>query len=135
MNIRNATDGQIAELMGDIATDHDARVMRQILTALDIVDTRDVSDHLWMDLLSIATRVTTPSDGPSYEVDVIMADPETGRWYTTPVCVGTVSRQAWDSMTDTGMVHYDTYETRADGVTTVTRAILVVSATAAQVAA
>lgn len=131
MNIFNATDGQIAELMGDIATDHDARVMRQILTALDFVDTRDVSDSLWMELLSIVDCVTTPSVGPTYEVNVIMADAETGRWYTTPVRVGTVSREAWDAMTDTDTVHYDIYETRGeDGVTTVTRAIAVVQGAA-----
>ena len=133
MNIFNATDDQIAQLMGDIATDHDGRVMRQILTALDFVDTRDVPDNLWMDLLSIATHVTTPSDGPTCEVRVVMADPTTGRWHTTPVRVGTVSREAWDSMTDTDTVHFDTYQTLgADGVTTITRAIAVVQVAAVE---
>jgi len=58
MNIRNSTDGQIAELMGDIATDHDARVMRGMLTELGFEDTTDVPDHLWDDLLIALAEAT-----------------------------------------------------------------------------
>ena len=58
MNIRNATDGQIAELMGDIATDHDARVMRGMLMDRGFEDSTDVPDHLWIDLLIAVAEAT-----------------------------------------------------------------------------
>ena len=58
MNIRNSTDGQIAELMGIDATDHDARVMRGMLVELGFEDSTDVPDHLWNDLLIAVAEAT-----------------------------------------------------------------------------
>jgi hypothetical protein len=51
MNIFNATDSQIAELMGIDATDHDARVMRGMLVERGFEDSTDVPDYLWNELL------------------------------------------------------------------------------------
>lgn len=61
MNIRNSTDGQLAELMGIDATDHDSRVMRGMLVELGFEDTTDVPDPLWDDLL-IAVAEATAAD-------------------------------------------------------------------------
>jgi uncharacterized caspase-like protein len=58
MNIRNSTDGQFAELMGIDATDHDARVMREMLTELGFEDTNDVPDPLWNNLLVAVAEAT-----------------------------------------------------------------------------
>jgi uncharacterized caspase-like protein len=58
MNIRNSTDGQFAELMGIDATDHDARVMREMLVELGFEDTTDVPDGLWSDLLIAVAEAT-----------------------------------------------------------------------------
>jgi hypothetical protein len=57
MNIRNSTDNQFAELMGD-ATDDDARVMREMLIELGFEDTNDVPDPLWDDLLIAVAEAT-----------------------------------------------------------------------------
>ena len=57
MNIRNSTDSQFAELMGD-ATDADARVMRGMLVELGFKDTTDVPDPLWNDLLIAVAEVS-----------------------------------------------------------------------------
>ncbi|MCA3501775.1 MAG: hypothetical protein IOD05_00585 [Rhodobacter sp.] len=57
MNIRNSTDNQFAELMGD-ATDADARVMREMLIELGFEDTNDVPDPLWDDLLIAVAEAT-----------------------------------------------------------------------------
>lgn len=62
MNIRNSTDDQIAELMGDIATDHDARVMRGMLVELGFEDSTDVPDHLWNDLLIAVAEATAAQE-------------------------------------------------------------------------
>jgi len=58
MNIRTSTDGQLAELMGIDATDHDARVMRGMLVELGFEDSTDVPDHLWNDLLIAVADAT-----------------------------------------------------------------------------
>jgi hypothetical protein len=58
MNIRNSTDGQFAELMGIDATDHDARVMREMLVGLGFEDTTAVPDSLWNDLLIAVAEAT-----------------------------------------------------------------------------
>jgi hypothetical protein len=58
MNIRNSTDGQIAELLGIDATDDDARVMREMLTELGFEDTTAVPDSLWNDLLIAVVSAT-----------------------------------------------------------------------------
>ncbi len=61
MNIRNLTDGQLAELLGIDATDDDARVMRGMLAALGFQDTTEVSGPLW-DALLIAVVEATAAD-------------------------------------------------------------------------
>ncbi len=58
MNIRNSTDGQLAELLGIDATDHDARVMREMLVELGFEDTTDVPDPLWNNLLIAVASAT-----------------------------------------------------------------------------
>jgi hypothetical protein len=57
MNIRNATDNQFAELMGD-ATDDEAHVMREMLTELGFEDTNDVPDPIWRNLLIAAIEAS-----------------------------------------------------------------------------
>lgn len=62
MNIRNSTDGQIAELMGSDATDHDARVMRGMLLDRGFEDSTDVSDDVWNDLLIAVAEATAAQE-------------------------------------------------------------------------
>lgn len=56
MNLRTCTAGQLAELMGDLATDEHAELLRGGLLARGIEDTDQVNDLEWLGVMADALR-------------------------------------------------------------------------------
>lgn len=56
MNLRSCTAGQLAELMGDLATDEHAELLRGGLLARGIEDTDAVDDLQWLEVMDAALR-------------------------------------------------------------------------------
>lgn len=60
MNLRSCTAGQLAELMGDLATDAHAETLRAGLLARGIEDTDEMNDLEWLAVMADALRVAPP---------------------------------------------------------------------------
>jgi hypothetical protein len=53
----NTTTHQIAELMGDVADELDGRIMLGLLSRECVVDTSEVSDRKWSELLDESQKI------------------------------------------------------------------------------
>ena len=62
MNIRNLTNGQLAEYIGPFATAYDGGLIRERMIEDGYTDTLDVSDEMWQQYLTDITNAANDDD-------------------------------------------------------------------------